>query len=330
LWNAELPNIRPFYAVKCNNLEPIISTLRDGGTGFDCASSDEFSRVRGSTVIYANPCKAKDELIKAQAERIQMTTFDTGDELEKITDIIDDAIPILRIHVDDKGGSRIPLNKKFGMSLKDATKLQTKNSVYGLAFHVGSDCTSVDSYMSAFDTVRQFLHVFKDKPFFYPSILDIGGGFSGRHEQNGFFRDKIAPLIRKEVSTLPFQTVIAEPGRFFAESACTLQVPIIGRKTLPCGTDSITVDDSVYGIFSGVLFDGFRPSFRCLTRGGSLKYFTIFGRTCDSADKIAERVLLPVGCRDGDILQVDDIGAYSYASASEFNGFPRPQVQVLL
>ncbi len=333
LWKQSLPTVKPFYAVKCNNLYPILNTLKKGGAGFDCASSDEFARVRGSEIIYANPCKARDELVKAQSEDITFCTFDTVDELLKIKQIIPNSRPILRIHVDDKGGSRIPLNKKFGLSLKDAHKLK-KHKFYGLAFHVGSDCTSVESYKSAFSTVREFLNILK-VPNFIPHTLDIGGGFSGRSGRDQFFQEELAPLITSEINTLPFWRVIAEPGRFFAEEACTLEVPIIGRKKLPCGTDSLTVDDSVYGIFSGVLFDGFKPQFQCIGKdvgraGGNMKHFTIFGRTCDSADLIASNVPLPADCVEGDILRIPNIGAYSYVSASEFNGFPRPDIQELL
>jgi len=310
--------------VKCNNLHPLLYTLQRNGIGFDCASSDEFARVRGHEVIYANPCKARDELVKAASENIKFCTFDTVEELVKIKQTIQDSRPILRIHIDDKGGSRIPLNSKFGLSFDDIATVQ-RQRFYGIAFHVGSDCTSLDSYKSAFSTVRQFVGALSKNKQFIPHTLDIGGGFSGRSHRDSFFRDELAPLIRSEVKTLPFWRVIAEPGRFFAEEACTLDVPIIGRKK-----GSITVDDSVYGIFSGVLFDGFKPQFECITRVGPTKKFTIFGRTCDSADRIAENVELPSECAEGDILRVPYIGAYSYVSASEFNGFPRPEIQELL
>ncbi len=238
----------------------------------------------------------------------------------------------MRIHVDDKGGARIPLNKKFGLSIKDANILKNNCSkIYGIAFHVGSDCSSTIAYESAFASVKQFLNFFKENPVFVPELLDIGGGFSGSMKNDIFFKDEVAPLIQKEIADLPFERVIAEPGRFFAEEACSMHIEVIGRKRLPDGTESITIDESVYGIFSGVLFDDFKPSFECLTRKNEdLQPFTIFGRTCDSADRIGQNVLLPSDINDGDILKVPSIGAYSYVSASEFNGFPRSEVQELL
>ena len=336
LWKDCLPNIRPYYAVKCNNMPVVLEELHKGGCGFDCASLAELQSVRtfvsrSDGIIYANPCKSRRELLDAEYDG--MTTFDSRFELAKIHEVAPLAKPILRIFVDDKGASRIPLNKKFGFHIRnihDLEYVEPPIPIYGLAFHVGSDCTSTVAYQSAFDTVRAFLDRFSRYPnAFRPEVLDIGGGFSGSSKRDDFFRNELAPLIRREVELLSeFKTVIAEPGRFFAEESCSLRVPVIGRKILPDGTPSITIDESVYGIFSGVLFDGFKPDFKCVTRKpytSTVKY-TIFGRTCDSADIIAENVWLPKEIDDSDILEVRDIGAYSWVSMSKFNGFEKPSV----
>lgn len=339
-WKSCLPDIRPHYAVKSNNLPCILEELYKGGAGFDCASSDEIRAVhsvgaRHTDIIYANPCKSRNEIHTAKTFNIQYITFDNLFEFEKIVDEYNESKPILRIFVDDKGGSRIPLNKKFGMhiqQLRELTKKDRRFRIYGLAFHVGSDCTSVESYKSAFRTVSDFMYLlnYADN-LITPEILDIGGGFSGNSKNDSFFQDHIAPLIRKEVKKLPFQKVIAEPGRFFAEESSTLHVSVIGKKKVPSGENCITIDDSVYGIFSGVLFDGFKPEFNCITRTPNvpMQQYTIFGRTCDSADKIAEGIWLPVELNDSDILEVKRIGAYSLVSSSEFNGFSKPTIQVL-
>jgi ornithine decarboxylase len=337
LWNECLPNIRPFYAVKSNNLAPILAELHKGGCGFDCASVHEVRAAQAvgasaqTDIVYANPCKSRQQLGEAGVSTV---TFDSLFELQKIHEIIRSPRPVIRIFVDDKGGARIPLNKKFGFHIRNVHELLHREpffTICGLAFHVGSDCTSVKAYQSAFDTVRQFVDAFKGNTGFRPDVLDIGGGFSGNSANDGFFRNELAPLIRHEMKTLPFETVIAEPGRFFAEESCSLTVPVIGRKVMPDGTHSITIDESVYGVFSGVLFDGFKPTFHCRTRKpyGEMVPHTVFGRTCDSADVIAKDVWLPKEIDDSDVLDVPNIGAYSWVSLSTFNGFEPPTIQVL-
>ena len=37
-WQATLPSVKPFYAVKCNDDPVLLSTLAAMGLGFDCAS----------------------------------------------------------------------------------------------------------------------------------------------------------------------------------------------------------------------------------------------------------------------------------------------------
>ena len=325
--------------MKCNNLQPILEELHRGGAGFDCASADEVHRVMSvgavaSDTIYANPCKSRDEMFKVKKHRIPYMTFDSKMEGIKIKEEQPWTKPILRIFVDDKGGARIPLNSKFGFHVNNIHELcdrEPRFHIHGLAFHVGSDCTSLIAYQSAFDTIKNFIDVFKHHPdVFTPELLDIGGGFSGSTANDGFFKNELTPYVREQVKTLPFKRVISEPGRFFAEESCTLHVPVIGKKKLPNGKQCITVNESVYGLFSGVLFDGFKPSFKCITRKpwASCEKFTIFGRTCDSADKIAEDVWLPNDIDDSDVLEIENIGAYSWVTASKFNGFPLPPVDV--
>lgn len=313
-----------------------MSELHRGGTGFDCASSDEIRLVqsigaRSNSIIYANPCKSRNELFTAKTFNIQRMTFDSHSELIKITQEYNEAKPILRIFIDDMGASKVSLNKKFGFDIRNIDELLYRSPpfhIYGLAFHVGSDCTSAKAYESAFKTVREFLSVFRNYPsVFTPETLDIGGGFSGK--QDLIFKKDIVPVIQRELKTLDFKEVIAEPGRFFAEKSCTFQVPVIGRKTHG-KTRCLTIDDSVYGMFSGTLFDHFKPDFSCITRTpySTMDTFTIFGRTCDSLDIIAKDVWLPTEIDDSDILEVKNIGAYSWVSSSEFNGFPKPAIVI--
>jgi ornithine decarboxylase len=51
---------------------------------------------------------------------------------------------------------------------------------------------------------------------------------------------------------------------------------------------------------------------------------TLFGPTCDSLDFICKNTPLP-RLEVGDKIMVKNMGAYSVASATEFNGFPIPE-----
>lgn len=47
---------------------------------------------------------------------------------------------------------------------------------------------------------------------------------------------------------------------------------------------------------------------------------TVFGPTCDGADKVLEEVVLPA-LQPGDWLLFSNMGAYTIAGACNFNGF---------
>jgi diaminopimelate decarboxylase len=85
------------------------------------------------------------------------------------------------------------------------------------------------------------------------------------------------------------------------------------------------LDESIYGALSNIPFDGFQFTFRLeAEEARPLVKATIYGRTCDSADLIAENVEIPE-LRVGDWLCVDAMGAYTIVSGSGFNGFKKPR-----
>jgi ornithine decarboxylase len=49
--------------------------------------------------------------------------------------------------------------------------------------------------------------------------------------------------------------------------------------------------------------------------------FTVYGPTCDSVDVLPSRFRLPADVREDDWLEIGQIGAYSNANATRFNGF---------
>jgi ornithine decarboxylase len=84
------------------------------------------------------------------------------------------------------------------------------------------------------------------------------------------------------------------------------------------------LDDGLYGSYSGQLYDHARYPIEAL-RTGEPAPCVLAGPTCDSIDVITENVLLPP-LRAGDLVIGRAMGAYTWASASEFNFFPKATV----
>jgi len=85
------------------------------------------------------------------------------------------------------------------------------------------------------------------------------------------------------------------------------------------------LDDGLYGSYSGQLFDHARYPVEALREGSERLPSVLAGPTCDSIDVIAENLMLPQ-LRAGDLVVGRAMGAYTWASASEFNFFPKATV----
>uniref|UniRef100_A0A672I0C6 ornithine decarboxylase n=1 Tax=Salarias fasciatus TaxID=181472 RepID=A0A672I0C6_SALFA len=321
-WTKNLPRVKPFYAVKCNDKPTVVSMLSALGTGFDCASKGEIQLalslgVTPDKIIYANPTKPSYHIKYAASQGVDTMTFDNEEELLKISSL----------HAQAKYSLK-KLNLKFGATLSSAGKLleraaQLGLQVIGVSFHVGCLCTDSLTFKRAIADSRHVFDMAKSLGF-KMSLLDIGGGFTGTDQVINESLDEFFPSesgVR----------IIAEPGRYFVESAFTLAVNVIAKKTVmneteensdntesgPDRTMEYYINDGVFGSISSVL------NFPDAVGSSELKYKSvIWGPTCDCIDKVLENYWIPE-LRVGDWLLMDNAGAYTLSICSDFNNFER-------
>jgi ornithine decarboxylase len=334
-WREALPRVKPFYAVKCNPNPAIVQLLKNFNIGFDCASKDEIRMVMSQgvstdNIIFANPCKASNEIKFARSENIDVMTFDDIHELLKIKLYHPEAKLIIRIVTDDSK-SECKFSCKFGVQLSEVERvLSTAKSmmlnVVGVSFHVGSNCHDALTY---YNSIRDSRVVFDigEKLGFSFNVLDIGGGFPGYEREGMVTFDKIAYEVNRGLQEFfPSETinVMAEPGRYFACSSHTLVANIIGKKeAIVDGVKKLKyyLNDGVYGSFNCIFFDHAEPKINPYNERNDIKYETkVFGPTCDSIDTITESCLLP-DLAIGEWVFIENFGAYTIAAASTFNGF---------
>jgi ornithine decarboxylase len=354
-WIACFPNIKPYYAVKCNPNHVILHVLSCLGTYFDCASENEIKTIVELTndpdkIIFANPCKMSSQIKYARANDVDLMTFDCEEELYKIKLYHPYANLVLRLAVDDSK-SICKFNTKFGCKLENVENLINlikllKLSLVGFSFHVGSGCKSVDSYYSAIKTCREAYDIaFKHN--INVNIIDIGGGFPGIYSENSINIEQISEKINEaqkaffekelEAETVNF---IAEPGRYFVEKSHTLVLNVIGKKreTIKNSetneTEEIIIyylNDGVYGSFNCIYFDNKRPVILPFNERNEKKLYKskVFGPTCDSIDLISNEIMLPE-LAIGEWVYVDNFGAYTTAASSSFNGFMTTDYKYIL
>lgn len=329
LWRTWLPWVKPHYAVKCNDTPQLLTWFRESGIGFDCASSGEMRAVLSvggipESILYANPCKSMQDIAYAQSTSIPNTVVDCVEEVGKLASRKWGGGVLVRLAVPD-AHSRHRFSTKFGATLEECPAifraiLEHGLRFEGLSFHVGSECMNPTQFATAIKICGDAESI-GERLGLRVRVVDIGGGFLS--DANTF--SAAAKEIAGVRDSFPSAEWIAEPGRFFAGPTMSLHVPVIGVRRTSKGV-AYTLDESVYGMFSCIPSDGQKPVFRTAKKG-VLEHCTLFGRTCDSADILGVTSLPALEV--GDILDVVDMGAYTLVSASTFNGFSRPRVELV-
>ncbi|KAH3673134.1 hypothetical protein WICPIJ_009897 [Wickerhamomyces pijperi] len=346
IWKDALPRVHPYYAVKCNNDEEVLKKLAAMGVNFDCASKGEIETVLNlgvdpSRIIYANPCKVASFLRFASNSNVNLTTFDNSEELYKIKKYHPETGVLLRIITDDES-AQCRLSTKFGAPLANVRNLlsiaKTLNlNVRGVSFHVGSGASDNDSLIKAVQDAKNVFEIGKELGLTGMDTLDVGGGFS--YESFGTASKALGYALDEYFPASSGVNLIAEPGRYFVANAFTLAVNVIAKRggvfESTGGDDQdramVYVNDGVYGNMNCILFDHQSPKAAVLTNRSQFLYnedqsqgthkVSIWGPTCDGLDCIAKEAQLSHNVQVGDWLYFADLGAYTSAAASPFNGF---------
>jgi ornithine decarboxylase len=116
----------------------------------------------------------------------------------------------------------------------------------------------------------------------------------------------------------------AEPGRALVAGGGSVVVQVQLRRG-----DTLFVNNGVYGSLSDAGALGFRFPARRIRLGEvddaeeAPADFALFGPTCDSADRMRGPFRLPADMREGDWIELGQLGAYGACLRTAFNGFGR-------
>ncbi len=342
-FRKHLPRVQAYYAVKANSDPAIVQTLYEAGASFDVASLAEFQLVHQNIeslpakqrqdfiwdkIIYANPIKDNRTLAELDPYKPLMT-FDNHAEIAKIRRHAPRAGLILRLRVPNTGAV-VELSSKFGASSGEAvdliaTAFEAGLVVEGLSFHVGSQCSNFTNYTQALNLAAGIFKEARERGYPQVKILDIGGGFPAPYDKHVKPFSQLAKAINAELNRLfpKDMEILAEPGRFLVATAGTLVATVIG-KSVRDGRQCYYINDGVYHTFSGVIFDHMHYTIKSF-KSGATQVCSVFGPTCDALDTISQSELLP-DLELGDLVYSENIGAYSHASSTYFNGFPPAKI----
>lgn len=330
------------YAYKANSSSFQIGALYGAGIRhFDVASLPELEdaiTIPGVTLHFMHPVKSRQAIRKAYHEHgVKSFSLDSEDELKKIVDETQgpngaarDLVLFVRVAV-PAINSRIPLERKFGTTGQKAARLLIKTrqiaAELGITFHVGSQTMTPDAYVNALGEVQRLI----GKAGVVVDRIDVGGGFPSVYpNMNPAPLASFMSAIRDGVERLPVRDnvrLMCEPGRALVAEAESLIVRVEARR----GND-LFINDGGYGVLFDAAHLGWIFPARLVSResaGEVLVPFELWGPTCDSMDFLKGPFLLPASVKEGDYLELGNVGAYGRAIAGDFNGYGRYEEVIL-
>jgi ornithine decarboxylase len=329
-----LPGVDLHYALKPLPQAAVVRTIVALGGYLDLATTGEVQLVSRLGVdpkrcIHTHPIKRDKDIRNALVAGVTVFVADNPDEVRKFRRHRDRASLLLRVSYRSPGAVS-DLSRKFGCDPEAALDLarlaaQLGIDVRGFSFHVGSQSPDPLKHVEAIESCTGLLRKARREKLGSCDILDIGGGFPIDYAKRVTDIGRFCAPIRKALAGVPRGVrILAEPGRYIAGPAAIGVATVMGRAERE-GLWWYYLDDGVYGCWSGRLYDHATYPIESLKQGGELRPSVLAGPTCDSIDVIAENILLPK-LKSGDLIIGRSMGAYTWASASEFNFFPKPTI----
>ncbi|MEF1255277.1 type III PLP-dependent enzyme [Vibrio sp. M260112] len=332
-----LPNVTLHFALKPLPHPAVVQTLLAEGASFDLATSGEVDLVAEQGVpaertIHTHPIKRDRDICDALAYGCRVFVVDNINELEKFIAYRDEVELLVRLSFRNSEAFA-DLSKKFGCTPQQALELIAQAQewnirIKGLSFHVGSQTMNPQKYVDAIDTCKHLMEQVVEHGLPALSTLDIGGGFPVSYNTQVMPIELFCQPINAALNQLPETVqVIAEPGRFIVAQAMTGVASVMGQAERD-GQIWYYLDDGIYGSFSGLMFDDAKYPLTTIKQDGEWLPSILAGPTCDSIDVIAENIMLPK-LSNGDLIVSRMMGAYTSATATDFNFFKRAQTILL-
>ena len=333
---AALPGVDLHYALKPLPHAMVVRVLGTEGAFFDLATSGEVDLMEKTGIapercIHTHPIKRDSDIRTAISFGVRTFVADNPDEIRKFARYRNRASLLIRVAFRSPHAT-CDLSRKFGcepdavaglLRLAAAERIE----VEGLSFHVGSQTAAPGMYLEAISTCHDLLQQAMHSGHALRT-LDIGGGFPVDYVADSTpIEEFCAPICAALAALPPGLRLIAEPGRYIVAPAAIAVATVMGR-ALRDDRWWYYLDDGLYGSYSGQLFD--HATFPLQALCGAAERFpsVLAGPTCDSIDVIAENIALPhLGV--GDLVVGRSMGAYTWATATDFNLFPKAAVLTL-
>ena len=330
---------RIFYAVKANHNEALLQFLAAQKVDLECVSQEEIQHLARllpqldmARVLFTPNFCARHEYEFALA-RGCIVTIDNLYVLEQWGEVFTGREVILRIDPGfSKGHHRHVMTggvrSKFGISPHDRVRMLAATQrhgiiVKGLHAHSGSGILAAHEWQGRAELLAELAVEFASA-----KILNLGGGFGVPEHPRERELDCAALDASLQAMAQKFELWI-EPGRYLIAAAGVLLAQVTQLKHKE-RVRFVGVNTGMNSLLRPALYDAYHEIFN-LTRfeeGDASETVEVVGQICESADHFGHARRLPP-CREGDVLLINNAGAYGAVMASYYNLRPPATEQVL-
>ncbi|MHA1340623.1 MAG: diaminopimelate decarboxylase [Promethearchaeota archaeon] len=334
------PKLKIYYAMKANYNPAILNLLRKNGAFLDTVSPGEVHLALKIGYSFDKLLYTANNMTDKEMEEVQSkgVLFNIGSlsRLEKYGKKYPSSKICVRFNPDVVAGENEKVQTagnltKFGILMEDIDKVKEivkKNNlkVIGLHEHTGSGIKETEK---VYQSMKNLLSLATIENFPDLEFIDFGGGFKVPYEPNEkrinyiAFGKKITEIFSEACKKYGKDlTMCFEPGKYIVAEAGYLLVKVNtlknNRGRLIVGTDS-----GFPQLIRAVFYGAYHHILNLTNSSGPIRKYDVCGNICETGDCFAIQRDLPE-INEGDILAIQNAGAYCYSMGGVYNLRPMP------
>ncbi|MFH0862549.1 MAG: diaminopimelate decarboxylase [Candidatus Altiarchaeota archaeon] len=330
------------YAAKANTNLAVLRIIRNEGFGADIVSSGELDAVLKAgyeprDIIYTSNAKSESDMRAAVDAGINVTADNAADV--GLFKKVGGKKLAFRVNPDVDANTHPKISTalrgiKFGLHFEediayDAIKKACGMGleVWGIHCHIGSNIKETSAFEEAARKMVAFALRLRQELKIELDFIDLGGGLGVRYHDE--------TVVSPEAFAKSFKNIVAdgigklgyrpefwfEPGRYIVAESGILLTSVISIKETPAKR-FINVDAGFNDLIRPAMYDAYH-NVRLVGKDGAELEYDVAGPLCESGDILAKDRTLPKA-EMGDVIAVENAGAYGYSMASNYNSRPLP------
>jgi len=330
------------YALKANTNLAILRLIQREGFGADIVSAGELDAAlkagfKPQDIIYTSNGKSEADLKAAVAAGIHVTADNVAD-IDLLKRVGGQSIAF-RVNPDVNANTHPKISTalrgiKFGLHFEDDIAYDAVKKakdmglkVSGIHCHIGSNIKEASAFAEAGRKMLDFAVRLKTGLGIQLEFIDFGGGLGVRYHDEKVitpaeFAQAYLPVIEDGIRRLGYTPQVwFEPGRFIVAESGVLLARVLSVKDTP-EKRFINVDAGFNDLIRPAMYDAYH-NVRLAGKSGEGRLYDVAGYLCESGDILARDRKLPQAA-EGDVVVIENAGAYGFSMASNYNSQPLP------